>query len=142
MEQVCDRANLNRAYQRVKANKGAPGVDGVSVDDLREWLNTHKDGLIAGLLDGTYAPQPVKGVQIPKPGGGKRQLGIPTTRDRLVQQAMLQVLTPILDPTFSESSFGFRPGRGAHDALRRRNDTWKTVVSSSWIWTWRSSSTG
>jgi RNA-directed DNA polymerase len=119
MEKVCDRANLNQAYLRVKANKGAPGVDGVNVDELREWLHTHKDELIGSLLDGTYAPQPVKGVQIPKPGGGVRQLGIPTTRDRLVQQAMLQVLTPVLDPTFSENSFGFRPGRGAHDALKQ-----------------------
>lgn len=119
MEKVCDRANLNQAYLRVKANKGAPGVDGVNVGELREWLHTHKDELIGSLLDGTYAPQPVKGVRIPKPGGGMRQLGIPTTRDRLVQQAMLQVLTPVLDPTFSESSFGFRPGRGAHDALKQ-----------------------
>lgn len=119
MEQVCQRANLNQAYKRVKDNKGAPGVDGMTVDDLREWLSTHKDELIASLLDGTYKPQPVKGVRIPKSGGGIRQLGIPTVRDRLVQQAFLQVLTPILDPLFSKSSFGFRPGRGAHDALRQ-----------------------
>lgn len=119
MEEICQRANLNQAFKRVKDNKGAPGIDGMRVEALREWLSTHKDELIASLLDGTYQPQPVKGVQIPKPGGGMRQLGIPTVRDRLVQQAFLQVLTPILDPLFSDSSFGFRPGRGAHDALQQ-----------------------
>lgn len=117
MERVCQSDNLNQAYQRVKANKGAPGVDGMSVGQLRGWALTHKEALIAALLAGEYQPQPVRGVQIPKPGGGVRQLGIPTVVDRLVQQAMLQVLEPILDPTFSASSFGFRPGRGAHHAL-------------------------
>jgi RNA-directed DNA polymerase len=117
MEEVIDRDNLNRAYRRVKANKGAPGVDGMSVRDLRDWIVEHKQELIAMLLDGSYQPQPVRGVEIPKPGGGMRQLGIPTVVDRLVQQAILQVLEPILDPTFSDSSFGFRQGRGAHDAL-------------------------
>jgi RNA-directed DNA polymerase len=117
MEKVIDRDNLNRAYRRVKANKGAPGVDGMSVHELRDWIVEHKQELIAALLDGSYRPQPVRGVEIPKPGGGMRQLGIPTVVDRLVQQAILQVLEPILDPTFSDSSFGFRQGRGAHDAL-------------------------
>lgn len=119
MEEVCQRANLNQAFKRVKDNKGAPGIDGMRVEDLREWLSAHKDELTASLLDGTYQPQPVKGVEIPKPDGGMRQLGIPTVCDRLVQQAILQVLTPILDPLFSDSSFGFRPGRGAHDALQQ-----------------------
>lgn len=119
LEQVCDRMNLNRAYLRVVANAGAPGVDGMSVDDLRDWLRKHDDELIASLLDGSYCPPPVRGVQIPKPGGGKRQLGIPTAVDRVVQTAILQVLDPILDPTFSESSFGFRPGRSAHQALKQ-----------------------
>ena len=122
MERVCDRGNLNRAYKRVKANKGAPGIDGKTVEDLREWLSTHKDEVIASLLDGSYRPQAVRGVEIPKPGGGMRQLGIPTVLDRLVQQAILQVLEPILDPKFSESSYGFRPGRGAHDALRKASE--------------------
>jgi len=117
MERVVARDNLNQAYKRVKANKGAPGVDGMTVGDLRGWAAAHKEALIASLLDGTFQPQAVRGVQIPKPGGGVRQLGIPTVVDRLVQQAMLQVLEPLLDPTFSPSSFGFRPGRGAHDAL-------------------------
>jgi RNA-directed DNA polymerase len=119
MEQVVERDNLNRAYRRVKANKGAPGVDGMTIRDLRDWIAAHKEELIASLLDGSYRPQTVRGVEIPKPGGGVRQLGIPTVVDRLVQQAILQVLEPLLDPTFSPSSYGFRPGRGAHDALRQ-----------------------
>src|SRR5439155_17818860 len=101
-------------------NKGSPGVDGMTVKQLGGWIKRHKQTFIASLLDGTYQPQPVRGVQIPKPGGkGMRQLGIPTVVDRLVQQAMVQVLEPILDPTFSASSYGFRPGRSAHDALAK-----------------------
>jgi len=122
MEEVCEHENLIRAYQRVKSNKGSPGVDGMTVHDLGSWLAEHKEGLIASLLDGRYEPQPVKGVEIPKPGGGMRQLGIPTVRDRLVQQAILQVLDPLLDPTFSESSYGFRPRRGAHQALQQASE--------------------
>lgn len=117
MEEVCARDNLNRAYARVQANRGAPGVDGLTVGELARWLKQHKETLIASLWDGSYQPQPVRGVEIPKPGGGVRQLGIPTVVDRLVQQAILQVLDPLLDSTFSASSYGFRPGRGAHDAL-------------------------
>jgi RNA-directed DNA polymerase len=119
MEQVCEPANLNRAYARVMANKGSPGVDGLTVGKLGGWIRRHKQAFIASLLDGSYQPQPVRGVLIPKPGGGNgmRQLGIPTVVDRLVQQAMLQVLEAILDPAFSPHSYGFRPRRGAHDAL-------------------------
>jgi len=117
MERVASSANLNQAYKRVKANKGAPGVDGMTVQDLRSWLADNKDMLVAQLVRGDYRPQPVLGTEIPKPGGGVRLLGIPTVVDRLVQQAILQVLQPILDPGFSGSSFGFRPGRSAHDAL-------------------------
>ena len=117
MEEVTKLANLNQALRQVRANKGAPGVDGMTVADLRDWIVAHKDEFIASLLNGSYQPQPVRGVEIPKPGGGVRQLGIPTVVDRFVQQAILQVLEKILDPTFSTSSFGFRPGRGAHDAL-------------------------
>lgn len=117
MERVAVSANLNQAYKRVKANKGAPGVDGMTVQDLRPWLADHKDMLVASLVRGDYRPQPVLGTEIPKPGGGVRLLGIPTVVDRLVQQAILQVLQPILEPSFSDSSFGFRPGRSAHDAL-------------------------
>ena len=108
---------MSQAYRRVKANKGSAGVDGMTILDLRPWLADHKDALVAQWARGGYRPQPVKGVSIPKPGGGMRQLGIPTVLDRLVQQAILQVLQPILDPAFSGSSFGFRPGRSAHDAL-------------------------
>jgi len=117
MEEVCQRDNLNQAYRRVRSNKGAPGMDGMTIQDLGPWIKQHKEELIASLLEGSYRPQPVRRVDIPKPGGGVRQLGIPTVIDRLVQQAILQVLEPLLDPTFSASSYGFRPGRGAHDAL-------------------------
>jgi len=117
MRRVGDRANLLEAYRKVKRNKGAPGVDGMTVDDLGAWLREHHGELVNALLDGSYQPQPVRKKEIPKPGGGVRQLGIPTVVDRLVQQAILQVLEPLLDPAFSESSYGFRPGRSAHDAL-------------------------
>lgn len=116
---VCERHNLNLAYKRVKANKGSPGTDGMSVKELREWLKTHGGQLVKSLGDGSYQPDPVRGVEIPKPGGGMRKLGIPTVRDRLVQQAILQVLEPVLDPTFSSSSYGFRAKRSAHDALKQ-----------------------
>jgi RNA-directed DNA polymerase len=121
MEKICDPSNLNRAYKRVKANKGAAGVDGMTVDDLFAWIAEHKESLIESLLAGTYQPHPVLGVAIPKPGKNKgvRQLGIPCVVDRLVQQAIHQVLEPIFDPTFSDSSYGFRPGRSAHQALKQ-----------------------
>lgn len=119
MEEVAGSANLNRAYKRVKANGGAAGVDGMEVTELLAWIARNRERLTVSLLDGSYRPQPVRGVQIPKSGGGMRQLGIPTVVDRLVQQAIAQVLEPRLDPTFSGSSFGFRPGRSAHDALRQ-----------------------
>jgi RNA-directed DNA polymerase len=117
MEQVVKPDNLNQSYARVVANKGSPGIDRMRVDHLADWIGRHKQTFIASLLDGSYQPQPVRGVNIPKPGGGQRQLGIPTVIDRLVQQAFLQVLTPILDPTFSPNSYGFRPGKSAHSAL-------------------------
>jgi RNA-directed DNA polymerase len=119
MEQVCDPRNLVRAYRRVRSNKGKPGVDGMTIHELADWLRENNKALMASLMDGTYRPQPVRGVQIPKPGGGQRQLGIPVVVDRLVQQMILQVLDPIFDPTFSNSSYGFRPGRGAHMALEQ-----------------------
>ena len=124
MEKICNSSNLNQAYKRVKANKGAAGVDGMTVEDLFAWIGEHKASLIESLISGTYQPEPVLGVDIPKPGKNKgfRQLGIPCVVDRLVQQAILQVLEPILDPTFSESSYGFRPGRSAHQALKRARE--------------------
>jgi RNA-directed DNA polymerase len=119
MERVCERENLNRAYKRVKANKGAPGIDGMTVGELYGWLVEHKEEMVKLLLDGSYEPQPVLGKEIDKPSGGKRRLGIPTVVDRLVQQAILQVLEGIVDPTFSESSYGFRRGRNAHQAVKQ-----------------------
>ena len=119
MEEIASWNNLVRAWKRVKSNKGSPGVDGMSVGELRKWLVKHGKELSATLVDGSYRPTPVRGVEIPKLGGGTRQLGIPTVKDRLVQQAILQVLEPLLDPKFSESSYGFRPNRSAHDALRQ-----------------------
>jgi len=119
MEQVIASANMNKAYQRVVTDKGAAGIDRMTVNELSEWLRQNKEELLASLLEGSYKPQMVLGVEIPKPSGGKRQLGIPTVVDRLVQQAMAQVLEGILEPVFSDSSYGFRPGRGAHDALRQ-----------------------
>jgi len=118
MEAITERSNLNLAYERVVANGGAPGIDGMTVDDLKAWCRTHGTTMIGRLLDGSYEPQPVRGKKIPKPGGGERQLGIPTVVDRLVQQAIAQVLTRLLDPTFSAHSYGFRPGRSAHQAVR------------------------
>ena len=118
MERVCEAKNLNRAFRRVKSNRGSPGVDSMTVQDLGPWLKVNKEELVASLLAGSYQPRAVREVEIPKPGGGVRQLGIPTVVDRLVQQAILQVLDPEWDGTFSESSYGFRRGRSAHDALR------------------------
>ena len=119
MERVCERENLNRAYKRVKANKGAPGIDGMTVGELYGWLVEHKEELVKSLLGGSYEPQSVLGKEIDKPSGGKRRLGIPTVVDRLVQQAILQVLEGIVEPTFSESSYGFRRGRNAHQAVKQ-----------------------
>lgn len=130
MEKICDRTNLNHAYKRVKANKGAPGVDGLTIKDLGEHLSNHKEQLIQSLLDGSYKPQPVRKVMIPKPGGGERQLGIPTVVDRLIQQAILQVLEPMFDPGFSESSYGFRPKRSAHQALKKAQE----YVEEGHVW--------
>ncbi|WP_003460256.1 group II intron reverse transcriptase/maturase [Ectopseudomonas oleovorans] len=111
------RGNLQRAWKRVKANKGAAGVDGLSIEQTAERLLTEWAGIRAQLLSGLYRPSPVRRVMIAKPDGSQRELGIPTVTDRLIQQALLQVLQPLLDPGFSEHSYGFRPGRRAHDAV-------------------------
>jgi RNA-directed DNA polymerase len=118
LAQVLSKANLATAWKRVKANRGSAGVDGLSVAQTAEHLKTHWPRLREELHGGRYRPQPVRRVQIPKTGRGWRELGIPTVTDRLIQQAMLQVLQPMIDPTFSDSSYGFRPGRSAHDAAR------------------------
>lgn len=116
-EQVLSRDNLVRALRRVERNKGAAGVDGLTTEQLRGWLDEHWVEVRQALDAGRYKPQPVRRVEIPKPDGGVRLLGVPTVLDRLIQQAIAQVLTPIFDPTFSESSYGFRPRRSAHQAV-------------------------
>lgn len=114
---VLERSNMLRAYERVKRNKGAPGVDGVTVADLKAYLKQHWPEHREALLNETYQPQPVRKVEIPKSGGGVRQLGIPTVLDRLIQQALQHVLSPVFEPGFSDNSFGFRPGRSAGQAV-------------------------
>jgi len=117
MERICNPSNLREALEQVVANAGAGGVDRMSTLDLSRWYETNEDKLIQTLLAGKYQPQPVRSVEIPKATGGTRELGIPTVVDRLVQQAMHQILQTIFEPTFSEHSYGFRPGRSAHDAI-------------------------
>ena len=118
LEAALTRENLQRAWRRVKANKGAAGVDGLDIEQTAQLLRTNWPQTRQALLAGTYRPQPVRRVMIPKPDGGQRELGIPTVLDRLIQQALLQALQPQIDPTFSEHSHGFRPGRRAHDAVK------------------------
>jgi len=117
-EHVFSRDNVLRALQRVESNRGAPGVDGMTVEALRPWLRQHWNDIRRALHAGTYQPSPVRRVTIPKPDGGERELGVPTALDRLIQQAIAQTLTPIFDPAFSPHSYGFRPGRSAHQAVR------------------------
>lgn len=118
LAEVFGRRNLHAALKRVKQNKGSAGIDGMTVDELPDYLRAHWERLREELISGTYRPQPVRQQEIPKTGGGTRQLGIPTVLDRFLQQALLQVLQPRIDPSFSEHSHGFRPGRRAHDAVR------------------------
>ena len=118
MEEVCERENLKEALRRVKANKGSAGVDGMTVGEITGYLKQHWPAIREQLLSGTYKPQPVRRVEIPKPdGGGVRKLGIPSTLDRFIQQAVMQVLQRRWDRTFSDHSYGFRPGRSAHQAV-------------------------
>ena len=117
LERVLEAGNLRRALQQVRRNQGAPGIDGMTVEDLGEYLKTHWPTIRAALLEGTYAPQPGRRTVIPKAGGGTRNLGIPTVLDRFIEQALVQVLQEEWDPTFSESSYGFRPKRSAHQAV-------------------------
>ena len=118
LDAVLSYDNLARAWQRVRSNKGAPGIDGVTIEDWPAHARAHWPAQREQIKIGQYRPQPVRRVEIPKPDGGKRLLGIPTVTDRVVQQAIAQVLTPIFDPEFSDSSFGFRPGRNAHQAIK------------------------
>jgi group II intron reverse transcriptase/maturase len=132
LEKVIDRNNLNLAYKRVKRNGGSHGVDGVAVDELLPYLKQNGDRIKRDLLEGKYRPQPVRRVEIPKPDGGVRKLGVPTVVDRLIQQAIAQVLTPVFEKEFSDYSYGFRPGKSSHDAIRQAqvyiNEGHTTVV--------------
>lgn len=119
MERILSRENLRKALRRVEKNKGSHGVDGMTVESLRAYLMTHWASIRASIEDGSYVPSPVRRVEIPKPTGGVRLLGIPTVLDRFIQQAIAQILTPLFDPTFSEFSYGFRPGRRGHDAVKK-----------------------
>ena len=119
MRRVLDRANVQRAWKQVKANGGAAGVDGMTIDEFPAFAHTQWSTIRQALQDGTYQPAPVRQHGIAKPGGGERLLGIPRILDRVIQQAISQVLTPIFDPNFSESSFGFRPRRSAHGAVKQ-----------------------
>src|SRR5687768_14543140 len=122
MEAVVAADNLRRALKRVQANKGSPGVDGMTVQELPAYLREEWPRLREALLEGRYRPQPVRRATIPKPDGGQRELGIPTVVDRLIQQAILQVLDPRYDPTFSPHSYGFRIGKSAHQALEQARE--------------------
>ncbi|MEE7075376.1 group II intron reverse transcriptase/maturase [Escherichia coli OX25:H6] len=130
MEAICEPVNLRHALKRVKANKGAAGADDMSVNELPEHLKRHWPELKAQLLSGSYRPSPVRRVTIPKPGGGERLLGIPTVVDRFIQQAMMQVLQAQWDATFSDSSYGFRPGRSAHQAVKQA----QRYIESGYNW--------
>lgn len=117
LERILNRENLNRAYKRVRVNKGAPGIDGMTVEQALPWLREHREELLESIRQGKYKPQPVRRKEIPKPDGGVRKLGIPTVVDRIIQQAIAQQLTPIYEPLFSELSYGYRPGRSAQMAI-------------------------
>ena len=125
MELIVDWDNMDRAWRQVRSNRGAPGPDGMTIAEFPDWCREHWPTIRQQLLDGTYRPQPVRRVSIPKPDGGERLLGIPNVLDRVIQQAVGQVLTPIFDPHFSESSFGFRPNRSAHGAIKQIQQTIK-----------------
>jgi group II intron reverse transcriptase/maturase len=130
-EQIFSRKNLFTALEQVQKNGGAPGIDGMTVEELPDHLRKHWEGIRAKLDRGSYVPSPVKRIEIPKPNGGVRQLGIPTVLDRLIQQAIHQVLSPIFEPTFSPHSYGFRPGRSAHDAVKAAREYIETGYS--WV---------
>ena len=119
LEEMMEKDNLNRAYKRVKANKGAPGVDGMTIEEAYSYLRENSKDLIDRVMRGKYTPSPVRRVEIPKPDGGVRKLGIPTVIDRILQQAMAQKLMPIYEPVFADGSYGYRPGRGAKDAIKK-----------------------
>ena len=130
MERVLERENLQRALRQVRRNRGAPGIDGMTVDGLVAHLKAHWPAIRSSLVAGTYTPQPVRRVEIPKAGGGTRNLGVPVVLDRFIEQALLQVLQADWDPTFSEWSYGFRPGRSAHQAVSQA----QTYIRDGYAW--------
>lgn len=142
LEQMLERGHMKRALQRVESNRGAGGVDGMTVGELRGYLQTQWAPIRERLLAGSYVPQPVRRVEIPKADGGVRELGIPTVVDRLIQQALLQVLTPLFDPQFSDASYGFRPGEARTRRCGVPRRTWRKGMSGWWTWTSRDSLTG
>jgi len=125
-EQVLQSSNLQRAWKQVRANKGAAGIDGMTINDFPAWTKEHWPKVVSDLKSGRYRPAPVKRVEIDKPDGGKRPLGIPTITDRVIQQAIAQVLTPLFDPGFSNNSFGFRPNRNGQQAVKQVQGIIKT----------------
>lgn len=131
LEEIFDNDNMNRAYKKVKSNKGKHGIDGMTVDELLPFLKENGDQVKQAIMEGTYSPKPVRRVEIPKPDGGVRLLGIPTVLDRVIQQAIAQILTPIYELEFSDNSYGFRPKRDAHQAIRRC----KEYIEAGYKWT-------
>lgn len=131
LEYILSPSNLNLAYKQVKSNKGSGGIDRMEVDELLPYLRCHKDKLITSIYDGNYHPNPVRRVEIPKSNGKTRNLGIPTVVDRLIQQAISQVLQPLYEPQFSPASYGFRPHRSAHDALLKCGE----YISAGYVFT-------
>ena len=132
LERILDRNNLNQAYLKVKKNGGSAGIDGMTVEEMLPYLKIHREELLEALRSERYKPKAVKRVEIPKPDGGKRMLGVPTVIDRMIQQAIVQVLQPIYEPLFSENSYGFRPKRSAHQAIKQAlkyyNEGYRQVV--------------
>ena len=131
MEEILSEKNLKMAIKKVKQNKGAPGVDKMTVQEVEQWFEQYREELISKMMNKQYRPMPVKRVYIPKPNGKQRPLGIPTVVDRVIQQGIAQVLTPIYEPKFAETSYGFRPGRSAQDALRKCRE----YLEEGYVWT-------
>lgn len=131
LEKILDRDNMNRAFKKVKSNKGSHGIDGMTVDELLPFLKENGDQIKQAIMEGTYSPKPIRRVEIPKPDGGVRLLGIPTVLDRVIQQAIAQVLSPIYEREFSDNSYGFRPGRDAHQAIMKCTE----YIDAGYKWT-------
>lgn len=130
MEKILDKDNMNEAFKKVKKNKGSHGIDGLTIDELQAYLKEHGEHLRKAILEGNYTPNPVRRVEIPKDNGKKRKLGIPTVVDRVIQQSITQILSPIFVKTFSDNSFGFRPKRSCHDALKKC----KEYINAGYKW--------